>query len=97
MSEESSHRRPVVADERVQLIGGKDPGEVLGEDLVVGHLDRVQEPAATLDHEAMVTAIIAADILEYKQVDQDTWDRLGVAVQRINSTRAMCAPARFRP
>ncbi len=56
-----------------------------------------RDALATLDHEAMVTAIIAADILEYKQVDQDTWDRLGVAVQRINSTRAMCAPARFRP
>ena len=56
-----------------------------------------REALATLDHEALVTAVIAADILEHKEVDEDTWDRLVVAVQRINLTRAMCAPARHRP
>jgi hypothetical protein len=50
---------------------------------------------ATLDHEAMVTAIIASDILEHKEVDEDTWYRLGAAVQRINTARALCAPARI--
>ncbi len=49
---------------------------------------------ATLDHEAMVAAVIAADILEHKDIDEETWDLLGSAVQRINSARAMCAPAR---
>jgi len=50
---------------------------------------------ATLDHEAMVTAVIAGDILEHKQIDEDTWDRLAVAVNRINTARAECAPARI--
>lgn len=50
---------------------------------------------ATLDHEAFVAAIIAADILEHMEVDEDTWSRLGTAVERINSARAMCAPARI--
>ena len=56
-----------------------------------------QDALATRDHESLVIAVIAADILEHKEVDDDTWGRLGVAVQRINSTRAMCAPARMRP
>ena len=49
---------------------------------------------ATLDHEAMVTAVIAADVLEHKEVDEETWSRLGVAVHRINEARATCPPAR---
>ena len=53
-----------------------------------------RDALATLDHESLVVAIIGADILEHKQVDEPTWDRLGAAVQRINSTRALCAPAR---
>ena len=52
---------------------------------------------ATLDHEAMVTAVIAGDILEHKHIDEDTWDRLAVAVNRINTARAECAPLRHRP
>ena len=49
---------------------------------------------ATLDHEALTTAIIAADILEHKNIDSETWELLGAAVQRINSARATYAPAR---
>jgi hypothetical protein len=47
-----------------------------------------------LDHEALVVAIIGADILEHKQVDEETWSRLALAVNRINETKAYCAPAR---
>jgi len=53
-----------------------------------------RDALATLDHESLVVAIIGADFLEHKEIDNETWDRLGVAVQRINTTRAMCAPAR---
>ena len=53
-----------------------------------------RDALATLDHESLVVAIIGADFLEHKEIDEDTWDRLGAAVQRINTTRAMCAPAR---
>jgi hypothetical protein len=47
-----------------------------------------------LDHEVLVVAIIGADILEHRQVDEETWSRLGQAVNRINETRALCIPAR---
>ena len=56
-----------------------------------------RDALATLDHESLVVAIIGADILDHKEVDESTWGRLAAAVQRINSTRAMCAPARMRP
>lgn len=53
-----------------------------------------RDALATLDHESLVVAIIGADFLEQKEIDEPTWDRLGQAVNRINSTRARCAPAR---
>ena len=56
-----------------------------------------KDALSTLDHESLVVAIIGADFLEHKEIDDETWDRLGAAVQRINTTRAMCAPARARP
>ncbi len=56
-----------------------------------------RDALATLDHESLVVAIIGADFLEHKEIDGETWDRLGAAVQRINTTRAKCAPARMRP
>ena len=48
----------------------------------------------TLDHESLVVAIIGADILEHKEVDEPTLSRLAQAVGRINKTRSMCAPAK---
>ena len=54
-----------------------------------------RDALATLDHESLVVAIIGADFLEHKEIDDETWDRLGIAVNRINSTRAECAPARI--
>ncbi len=56
-----------------------------------------RDALATLDHESLVVAIIGADFLEHKETDDETWDRLGLAVNRINSMRAECAPARHRP
>ena len=53
-----------------------------------------RDALATLDHESLVVAIIGADFLAHKEIDEATWDRLGVAVHRINTTRAMCVPAR---
>ena len=53
-----------------------------------------KEALGTLDHESLVVAIIGADILEHKRVDDETWARLASAVERINTARAMCAPAR---
>ena len=52
---------------------------------------------ATLDHESLVVAIIGADVLEHKELDDKTCDRLGVAVNRINAARAECVPLRHRP
>ena len=49
---------------------------------------------ATLDHESLVAAIIGADFLQHQEIEKPTWDRLAQAVGRINTARAMCAPAR---
>ncbi len=54
-----------------------------------------RDALATLDHESLVVAIIGADFLEHKEIDEDTWGRLAAAVQRINTTRAMCVPVRL--
>ena len=50
---------------------------------------------ATLDHESLIVSIIGADFLEHKDIDEDTWSRLGAAVNRINSARSLCSPARI--
>ena len=47
-----------------------------------------------LDHESLVVSVIGADFLEHKDIDDETWSRLAVAVNRINTTRAVYAPAR---
>ena len=53
-----------------------------------------RDALAMLDHESLVVAIIGADILEHKEMDEQTLSRLTKAVGRINETRAMCAPAK---
>ena len=55
-----------------------------------------RDALALLDHESLVVAIIGADILEHKDVNEPTLSRLAKAVGRINETRSMCAPARIR-
>ena len=50
---------------------------------------------STLDHESLVVSIIGADFLEHKDIDEDTWSRLGDAVSRINTARSLCSPARI--
>ena len=53
-----------------------------------------KDALSTLDHESLVIGIIGADFLEHKEIDDDTWGRLASAVERVNTARAMCAPAR---
>ena len=53
-----------------------------------------RDALAALDHESLVVAIIGADILTHKKVDESTWSRLAQSVARINETRAMTAPAK---
>ena len=47
-----------------------------------------RDALSTLDHEALVVSIIGADFLEQKDIDDETWARLAVSVNRINGTRA---------
>ena len=47
---------------------------------------------ATIDHEAQVVAVIASDVLEHREIDGPTWERLAQAAQRIGDTRAQVAP-----
>lgn len=49
-----------------------------------------REGLATLDHEAMAVAIIAADIAAHREVDAETLSRLSEAVARIGRVRDAC-------
>lgn len=49
---------------------------------------------ATLDHESLVVAIVGADFLDHRAIDEPTWERLAQAVGRINSARAIATPLR---
>ena len=49
-----------------------------------------------IDHEALVVAIIAADVGADQEVDAATWDRLAQSVARISAARDACCPARHR-
>lgn len=40
-----------------------------------------------IDHEAHVVAVIGADVLEHKDIDNETWGRLALAVSRIGNAR----------
>ena len=51
---------------------------------------------ATLDHESLVVAIVGADFLDHRTIDEPTWERLAQAVGRINSARAIATPLRHR-
>ena len=50
----------------------------------------------SLDHEALVVALIAADIHQHQEVDTETLKRLLRAVERIGRARDAVAPARYR-
>jgi len=49
-----------------------------------------------LDHETHVVAIVAADVLEHREVDPPTWARLAQAVHRIGDARALIAPLKLK-
>jgi len=53
-----------------------------------------REALEALDHEALVVAVIASDIQQRRDIDEPTWARLSLAVQRINDARNACCPAR---
>ena len=55
-----------------------------------------REILASLDHESLVVAIIGADFINRKSLDDETWERLVTAVNRINSARAQAAPLQFK-
>ena len=50
-----------------------------------------------IDHEAHVVAVIGADMLETREMDDPTWGRLAQAVHRIGDARAAVAPLRIKP
>ena len=53
-----------------------------------------REALEALDHEALVVAVVASDIQERRSIDEQTFARLSLAVQRINDARNACCPAR---
>lgn len=48
-----------------------------------------------LDHESLIVSIIGADFLKRRSLDEETWQRLSTAVNRINDYRALAAPLRL--
>jgi hypothetical protein len=48
----------------------------------------------SLDHEAMVIALVGADFLEHREIDAPTWQRLAKAVSLVRDARAVCCPAK---
>lgn len=50
----------------------------------------------SVDHEALVVAMIAGDIHEHQTIDTATMSRLAQAVSRIGMVRDACMPARYR-
>lgn len=54
------------------------------------------EVLASLDHESLTVAIIGADFIERRSLDERTWQRLATAVQRINLSRSKAAPLRHK-
>jgi len=50
-----------------------------------------------IDHEAHVVAVIGADMLETREMDDPTWERLAQAVRRIGDARAAVVPLRIKP
>jgi hypothetical protein len=52
---------------------------------------------AAIDHEVHVVAVIAADLLEHRAIDQPTCERLAAAVAKIGAARVAAAPLRIRP
>ena len=51
---------------------------------------------AVIDHEAHVVAVIGADMLEHREIDSPTWERLALAVRQIGDTRALIAPLKVK-
>ena len=50
-----------------------------------------------IDREAQAVALVAADFLEHRTIDEPTWERLSRAVHRIGRARDHAAPARAEP
>ena len=55
-----------------------------------------REILTSLDHESLVVALIGADFIKRQSLDEPTWQRLAMAVNRINSGRAQAAPLQFK-
>jgi hypothetical protein len=87
----------------LHCFAGCEPDAILGAvglefshlfpDRVTDHAPPVRQimPAADilriLEREVMVIAIIASDILEHREMSQETWERLAKAANRVNTMR----------
>lgn len=56
-----------------------------------------RDALSALDHEILVVAIIGADFLQRRELDDATWNRLGIAVGRIGDSRSRICPVRIKP
>ena len=72
------------------------PERIGGEHKNRAHRFDARQVLATLDHESLVIAIIGADFLEHRVIDELTWNRLANSVGRVNAARALAAPLRYK-
>jgi hypothetical protein len=56
-----------------------------------------RDALAALDHESFVVWIMATRLQNKRELADDEWRRLSLAVARIGSARALICPAKFRP
>jgi hypothetical protein len=54
-----------------------------------------RDALVALSEEIAIAAYIAADMIEHRAIDQETWERLAHAHRRISDARALIAPARL--
>lgn len=54
-----------------------------------------REVLDALAHEVAVVAYTAADMIQQREIDQQTWERLALAHRRISDGRAVVTPARL--
>lgn len=70
---------------------GLSLGDLFPERLSHSHPMRRRIPSAdawdAVAHEVTVVAVIGADFRKHRELDEDTWDRLALAVERITAAR----------
>ena len=89
--------------QEVLSAAGLTVSDVMPARVSIGHHQKGQkwisarDALSALDHEILVVAIIGADFLQRRELDNATWNRLAIAASRIGESRSRICPARIKP